>query len=62
MTRKQQAPPMPPADLVEDFDFMLSMGEHLERAIQRTGRAPRTIIRAYQRCNQPVPDGLGKLA
>lgn len=53
---------MPPADLVEDFDFMLSMGEHLERAIQRTGRAPRTIIRAYQRCNQPVPDGLGKLA
>lgn len=49
---------MPPKDRVDDFEFLLDAGETIPTAVARMGCHPKTILRAYQRLDRPIPDGL----
>lgn len=43
---------------IDEFEFLLSFGMSIERARERLGRHPRTIMRRYQMLGLPYPPGL----
>lgn len=47
---------------VEEFEFLLSTGELMERALERMGVCGRTMCRRYQLLGRPIPAGLWSLA
>lgn len=47
---------------IEEFEFLLSVGESMESALVRLDLHARSMTRRYQLLGRPVPDGLWLLA
>ena len=47
---------------IEDFEWLLETGEHIERATKRIGLSPKALYRRYKQLGRELPAGLTALS